>query len=77
MDIKKAGDWFNDADVESKEVNVVSCSSVGGYVVCLRMGDKFITAVSSQREDKRVFKSLDTVRKALCEVGVNAFTVTG
>ena len=63
--------WF-----VSVEAMVTYCVSVNGYVVVVIINGVPFT-VSSQREDKRVFKSLDTLRNQLKDISINQFTVTG
>ena len=60
----------------SIEALVTYCQSVSGYVVIVILNGVPFT-VSSQREDKRVFKSLDNLRKQLKDISINQFTVTG
>ena len=48
-----------------------------GFVVFVTVDGKGDVFVSSQRQDKRVFKTLDALRRAVKEVGITWFEVVG
>tara|TARA_R110002012_G_C11474950_1_gene594368 strand:- start:195 stop:452 length:258 start_codon:yes stop_codon:yes gene_type:complete len=58
-------------------VIVVYSRDDSGYVINGSVEGSAGVYVSSQRQDKRVFKTLDTVKKSLSEVGINYFEVAG
>ena len=58
------------------EIEAIYCKSVEGYVVLARVNSLIIT-ISSQRTKRRVFKTLEALRRALHEVDLRTFTVKG
>ena len=74
--IKKHSDNLKDMQDLKLDVKAINSASVKGYIVIVCLNGIDII-VSSKREDKRVFKNLDTLKKTLRECGVNKFTVIG
>ena len=58
------------------EVLAIYCESLLGFIVSVKLNGVNIV-VSSKREPKRVFKSIDGLRKTLNENSINTFTVAG
>jgi phosphoketolase len=48
-----------------------------GYILCLSSNNKTVAIISSKREERRVFKTLDAISRALKGVGINKFEVYG
>ena len=66
---------LNDKPLEL-EVLAIYCESVLGFIVSVKLNGVNIV-VSSKREDRRVFKSIDGLRKKLSESAINTFNVNG
>ena len=58
------------------EVLAIYCESALGFIVSVKLNGVNIV-VSSKRETRRVFKSIDGLRKTLNENSINTFTVAG
>jgi len=86
MMLNKISEWrgqvFHDAIMNNKEAPqfqiVTSYShSLQGFVVYAKLGDYSPVFVSSQRQERRVFKTLDALRRAMKEAGIPSFEVVG
>lgn len=81
MMLHKAAQWFINADLErletGKEYDFEICAiKVGaGYVVTVSMNGSTPIFISSQRTERRVFKTLDGLAKALRDNGIHKFRV--
>ena len=56
-------------------IYVLHSESVGGFVLRVDMSGKECFWVSSQRQERRVFKTLDAIRRATRAAGISSFTV--
>lgn len=48
-----------------------------GYILAVSVNGKTVAIISSKREDKRIFKTLDAIKRALDGVGIDRFEVIG
>lgn len=64
---------------EMTKFEFTACNSdaLGGYCLMFFADGKHVSVISSKRQDRRVFKTLDTVRKTLSEFGIKRFDVIG
>jgi hypothetical protein len=84
--LSKVSEWRNqvlhDAVINDKtppQFQIVAAYSqpLVGFVVYAKLGDYSPVFVSSQRQERRVFKTLDALRRAMKEVGIHSFEVVG
>lgn len=61
----------------SFDITAIHSKKDGGFVVFAAIDGKGGIFVSSQRQDRRVFKTLDALRRAMIEVGISSFSVVG
>lgn len=84
MLLKKAAKWLIDSELEcigkgeKADIHVFAmwCSNVSGYILSVKFNDSPNIVISSQREEKRVFKKTDSMIKSLNDVGLHKVTIS-
>lgn len=85
MMLNKFADWRERVISDSIEkdkgntfnVVVMYSKTDDNYVIAGSVNDSSGVFVSSQRQEKRTFKSLDTIKRTLAGFGIHHFTVIG
>ena len=64
---------------EMTKFEFTACRSdtLGGYCLMFLVDGKLVSVISSKRQERRVFKTLETVRKVLGAVSIKKFDVIG
>lgn len=65
------------SEMTTFDIAALSLGKGKGYWLAVYANNKAIAIVSSKRVEKRVFKTLDTIKKSLDDVGINRFEVIG
>lgn len=85
MMLNKLAEWRSDVlfkahtdgvDVDLK-VTALYSPAIQGYIVFATIDGKGEIFVSSQRQERRVFKTLDALHRAMKSVGIPWFEVVG
>lgn len=79
MMLNKAAKWLLDSELDSLEkgehpkIDVLAlwCKSVSGYVLSVKFNNSPFIIISSQREERRIFKTTDGLIKSLNDVGLH------
>ena len=58
-------------------ITALYAKSINGYIVTASVDGNTVIIVSSKREERRVFKTLDALKRALHDVGITKFEVIG
>lgn len=69
-------DLMEISEMTKFSITAIDCGNEG-YILGVLCNDKCIGVVSSKRSDKRVFKTLDAIKRALMGVGIHGFEVIG
>lgn len=85
MLLNQVAKWRNDSLMKASEkgsqisFNVIAAYSneLKGFAVHADINGNGGVWVSSQRQEKRVFKTLDALRRAMQSAGIPSFTVVG
>lgn len=62
---------------EKTDMSIFAMKTGKGYILGLSANGKTMAIISSKREDRRVFKTLDAISRALHDVEINWFEVFG
>jgi hypothetical protein len=75
---KKFEDEFDKMELSKMTKFEISAMNTGnGYILAVSANSKVIAIISSKRAERRVFKTLDAIKRSLDDVGINRFEVIG
>lgn len=85
MMLNKVAEWRVSVLEKARKENYDVCFKITavwsgqhkGFILVASLDGKGEIYVSSQRQDKRVFKTLDALRKATLDCGISWFEVVG